>query len=489
MNGHASTGSLQEALLVLVRHRRIILGVYLGVFVTACVGIFVLPPQYRAAAKVLVTSNRAEISTSAERPTELQRSAVTPPQLNSQLEIVHSADLIAGVLKDMAPPVEVTAKPGVVARTFMAVLDLPGRILRGAYSRLHGIHGVVVNDQLDPRVAAVQAGTEAGLVRNSEVIEIAFTGGNPEWAREYVSRLTAAYIERQAKMQRESEAENFFVTQSELLRQKLSDSEAALRAQREQAGALAGQQAEIHDRLNEFSADFARTRIARAEQEERVAFLERTLAADRHSGRVATPELLTLEAKRAELIGRYQPKSERVRDIDQQILNLRAAIGSYESGTAQNDAGGGSELTSARASLVALKGKEEALAKEREEYRRQAELLDSQNFDLVRLERQVKLDEEAYLSYVRTAEESRLSNALEQSKMLRLAVVEPATVPMEPVSPKKGAIILFALVGGAAVGVGVAFALDYFDKTVRTAAEVRRYADLEVLAVLPERAA
>src|SRR5262249_22537093 len=154
--------------------------------------------QYRAAAKVLVTSNRAEISTSAERPTELQRSAVTPPQLNSQLEIVRSADLIASVLKDMAPPAEVEAKPGIVARTFMALLDLPGRILRSAYSRLHGIHGVVVNDQLDPRVATVQLATEAGLVRNSEVVEIAFTGGNPEWAREYVSRLTAAYIERQA---------------------------------------------------------------------------------------------------------------------------------------------------------------------------------------------------------------------------------------------------------------------------------------------------
>ena len=35
---------------------------------------------------------------------------------------------------------------------------------------------------------------------------------------------------------------------------------------------------------------------------------------------------------------------------------------------------------------------------------------------------------------MRTAEESRLSNALEQSKILRLSVVEPATLPVEPVS-------------------------------------------------------
>jgi uncharacterized protein involved in exopolysaccharide biosynthesis len=90
---------------------------------------------------------------------------------------------------------------------------------------------------------------------------------------------------------------------------------------------------------------------------------------------------------------------------------------------------------------------------------------------------------------VRTAEQSRLSNALEQSKMLRLAVIEPATVPMVPVSPKKGRILFFAIVGGLAVGVGAAFLRDYFNRTVRTSAEVRRIAELEVLAALPDRAA
>src|SRR5262249_50395938 len=106
-----------------------------------------------------------------------------------------------------------------------------------------------------------------------------------------------------------------------------------------------------------------------------------------------------------------------------------------------------------------------------------------------RLERQVKLNEEAYLSYVRTAEKSRLSNALEQSKMLRLKIVEPATIPLEAASPKNGQILAFALIGGLALSIGVGFARDYLDTTLKTAADVRRQANLEVLAVLPERAA
>src|SRR5262249_10113958 len=71
-----------------------------------------------------------------------------------------------------------------------------------------------------------------------------------------------------------------------------------------------------------------------------------------------------------------------------------------------------------------LKGREEALERERAPYQSEPEFIDARTPDLPRLERQAKLDEEAYLSYVRTAEESRVSNALEQSKLLRLRIID-----------------------------------------------------------------
>ena len=92
-----------------------------------------------------------------------------------------------------------------------------------------------------------------------------------------------------------------------------------------------------------------------------------------------------------------------------------------------------------------------------------------------------------YLSYVRTAEEFRLSSALEQSKILRLTIVELASVPMQPASPNKGRIILFALVGGLVVSLAAGFGREYFDTTVKTPGDVRRIANLDVLAVLPDR--
>jgi polysaccharide biosynthesis transport protein len=485
MDEHLHSASFRDVALIALRQRRLIAGVYVAIVVTALVAIFVLPPQYRAASKVLLTTNRAQISTSAERPTELIRnSQVGDAELNSQVEILRSRDLVEGVLRDLGVRDEPADNPNALVRAVRAILASPVTLVEFAYRHAHGLDAEATTP-LYWKVKSILAAIDVSILKSSNVIEIALAGPDPAWAREFIDRLTTAYVDRHAQLQQETEAEGFFTKQSEILRQKLTDSEGALRSLREKAGALAGQQAEVHERLNEFNADLARTKIARAEQEERVAFLERTRGTDGHGGRVATPELLALEAKRAELLGRYRPKSERVRDIDEQIARLRTAVASYDPATAGRDAAS-VDLTATRAALFALKGKEEALAQQRDEYQKKAELLDAQNFDLVRLERQVKLDEEAYLSYVRTAEQSRLSNALEQSKMLRLTVVEPASVPLEPVSPKKGRIMLLALLGGMVVSLGAGLARDRFDGTVKTADDVRRHAKLDVLAVFPE---
>jgi uncharacterized protein involved in exopolysaccharide biosynthesis len=62
-------------------------------------------------------------------------------------------------------------------------------------------------------------------------------------------------------------------------------------------------------------------------------------------------------------------------------------------------------------------------------------------------------------------------------------------VPVEPVSPKRAQILLMGLCGGLALGIGAAVARDRFDTTLKTPADVRRYGNVEVLTVLPDRAA
>jgi uncharacterized protein involved in exopolysaccharide biosynthesis len=480
----------REAMQGIFRRWKLIVGVYLGIVVVAVSGIFVLPPIYRTAGKVLLTTDRAEVSTGDRAPALVRTDEVSEGEINSQVQILKSRELIDQVLADMKPPKDDDEEDVATTSWIARVLHAPAAFIRTAYKRLHKIDNLKPGSPLYWQTRDVLDRLDASNTHPSNIIDVGYVSSDPVWAQDFVNRLMKAYVEHHAKMQQISEAQDFFNQQSELLRQKLATSEAELRKARERAGTLAGQQSEVHERLNEFNAELSRARIARVEQEKRMAFLEQTLAGK--GGRVATPELIELEAKRADLIGKYKPDSERIKEIDSQIERLRKAISGYDSftgGPAGDGAAGaaGTDLVGGRAALAALQGREAALTKAADDYKKQAEFLDSQSFDLARLERQVKLDEETYLSYVRSAEQSRLTNAVEQSKLLRLRIIEEAPLPLEAIAPKKGRILFFALFGGLLLSMGLGLARDHFDTTLKSSADVRRYANLETLIALPDR--
>jgi len=64
-------------------------------------------------------------------------------------------------------------------------------------------------------------------------------------------------------------------------------------------------------------------------------------------------------------------------------------------------------------------------------------------------------------------------------------VVEKAAPPRSPVRPEKRKIATVALMLGLALGVGLVFARDYFDNTLRGPEEVERYLHLDLLAAVP----
>jgi polysaccharide biosynthesis transport protein len=479
----------REAAHGILRRWKLIVGVYLGIVLVAVSGIFVLPPIYRTAGKILLTTDRAEVSAGDKAPSLVRTDEVSEGEINSQVQILKSRELIDQVLADMKPPKEDDDDVPSDSR-FARILHAPASFIRTAYKRLHNIDNLKPGSPLYWQTRDVLDRLDASNAHPSNIIDVGYVSSDPEWAQDFVNRLMKAYVEHHAKMQQISEAQDFFNEQSELLRKKLAASEGDLQKARERAGTLAGQQTEVHERLNEFNAELSRARIARVEQEKRMAFLQQTLAGK--GGRVATPELIELEAKRADLIGKYKPDSERIKEIDSQIERLRRAIAGYDSftaGSAGDGAGSaaGTDLVSGRAALAALQGREAALTKAAEDYKKQAEFLDSQSFDLARLERQVKMDEETYLSYVRSAEQSRLTNAVEQSKLLRLRIIEDAQLPLEAIAPKKGRILFFALLGGLLLSIGLGLARDHFDTTLKSSADVRRYANLETLVSLPDR--
>jgi uncharacterized protein involved in exopolysaccharide biosynthesis len=464
--------SLADVIRVCASRWRLIAAVTAAALALAIAWLVVAPPRYRASAKILVTSNRADVSSPRQTAEVVQTTRVTPEELNSQLQILESRDLLEQVLRELG----MTGTSPLAAPS--SGLGSFARFLRAKTDATTAPLYVAVSDGL--------AHLDASVIEKSNVLEVDFSDPDPARARNVLTHLVQAYLDRHVAFQQHSEAEEFFTTQSEMLRKKLSASEAALADAKLRAGALPDQDEAIARRVNFVKVELGRVRIARAEAERRAAYLESQRAGAGKGGGVATPELLALEAKRADLAARYQPESQQLAEVDAQITRLRTAVASYDSIGAPME--GRMDLFSTRAEIATQRAREEVLNQELAEYLHEADGLAHSGLDDQRLERQVRLDEEAYLSYVRSAEDARLSGALEKTSLLRLRVIELAPTPLEPVGPPAALALLLALAAGLVLGVGTAIARERLDSTVRTAADVRRYANLDVLAIVPDQA-
>src|SRR5262245_62163731 len=215
MADRPDTGSVRDVLVAVMRQRRFILAVYAGILVAAVLALFVMPPRYRAATKVLVTSNRVEVSTSAERPTQLSRSEqISREELASQVEILRGWTLVERVVDDLGLQPQDAAPPerSLLGALFAAPVDA----VRGVYYRFHALDDTATTPR-SQLIEDLRQGVEVNALTNSNVIEIALKDKDAAFAADFVNRLTSVYVDWQAGMQREAAAQDFFTKQSDIL--------------------------------------------------------------------------------------------------------------------------------------------------------------------------------------------------------------------------------------------------------------------------------
>ncbi len=64
-------------------------------------------------------------------------------------------------------------------------------------------------------------------------------------------------------------------------------------------------------------------------------------------------------------------------------------------------------------------------------------------------------------------------------------VIDVAEIPAKPVKPNKQMNMAIAFVIGLMIGAGIIFMIEYFDNTIKTSEDVKKYTDLPVLGTIP----
>jgi len=470
----------RDLVAVLFRQRFAILIAFLVVVVAAALsGKWV--PTYEAKMKILVLRQRTDaiVSSSANLPAPFSGDHISEEDLNSEVELLNSEDLLRKV----------------VIKTGLAVKD-------GSSND----HASNVDIARAVRKLDKDLKVEAG--RKSNVISVSYTSHNPRLAARVLQALSDAYSQKHLEMNHDSGEFSFFDQQTQQYMHGLEEAQAKLTDFTKATGVVSAQ-TERDDALahaNEFDATAHQTQTTIVETEHRIQMLRSQLRSmqPRVTTVVRTSDnpqllqqlkstLLNLELKRTELLTKYQPTYRLVQEVDKQISDAKSAIAAEttkpirdqstdENPTYQWVQG---ELAKAQADLSGLKAREASAKSISGTYHETAQRLDQDELVQRDLLQDAKTQEENYLLYVHKREEARINDALDQRGIVNVAMAES---PIIPALPKQSLLnfVLAVLMLAGVFSFSVAFAIDLMDPTFRTPDELANYMGVPVLAALPK---
>jgi tyrosine-protein kinase Etk/Wzc len=427
-------------------------------------------------------------------------SAVSEQDLNSEVELLASPYLVRQALL------------GVPERQRSAIAELAGKLAalwslpNAGYAALHQMPDVTPQDEW---AARIERDLNASVIKRSNVIEVDFRSHDPQWSRVFLERLLNRYLELHARISHDPQAEKFFEVQRRLLQQRLNGSEERLRGAQMQTGIsqVAEQQQALITQLYAAQADYRKTSAQLNAALEQIANLEgqlaRTPARQSKESKVVQnlalqqlkPQVLQMEAERAELLSRYRPTSARISEIDAKLAAARKILDRENRSEVQETTSDinptwstlDSDLAESRSEAAGLKATVLAQAAQVKALNDQLKNLASAGVDIARLQLQVDTDRQAYLSYVRKGEEARAADALNRSRILNVTVVEDPLTPLEPVSPKLALNLIAGFLLAMVLAVGAAHWAETHDPRICSIAAIAELSGLPAAAVINDR--
>jgi polysaccharide chain length determinant protein (PEP-CTERM system associated) len=215
--------------------------------------------------------------------------------------------------------------------------------------------------------------------------------------------------------------------------------------------------------------------------------------------------IVELEAKERALLSQYTEKHPDVVSTKRQLAALLAKQEEARQALEQEDASTTEPAAptygepnplyeQVKLKLIDMEGQIEDLRQRSAAARAEAEALEQRAAEVPQIEAEfqklnrdyniVKARHEELLARRESARMSRNRDNVGQEVQYRM--IDPPTVPIEPVGPNRP-LFLFSVGGGAlAAGLGLALLLTLLDTTVSTASELRQYTNLPVLGAISD---
>jgi uncharacterized protein involved in exopolysaccharide biosynthesis len=438
-------------------------------------------PQYVAQMKILVLRQRVDavISPELNSPVQWGGDQVSEEDLNSEVELLKSTDLLR----------KVVVQTGLDHDRSARAQSTPERAIAAA-------------------VLELEQHLKVEAIRKTNMIAVQYESREPQMASKVLNALSDAYAEKHTEVHRPSGEFKFFDQQATQYRQSLADLQQKI-LQFNLDNGVVSPQAERDlalQRVNDFDASAHQAEQTVQEGTSRIQVLRQQLAtmqpqitaAVRTSNNEAfigqlKETLSTLELKRAEMLGRYAPTYRPIQDLDGQIAEVNKSIAKEMNSPIHDQTTTANpvyqwvqqELARTEAEVITMRTRAGSASAIAAQYRGKAQGLNQQSVLQEDLLRDEKTQEENYMLYMHKREEARSSDALDRRGIVNVAIAQHPVTPSFPLRTTQYAALMTLLLC-VTLGISAAFVTDLMVPSFRSPDEIVRYLDAPVLACLPK---
>jgi polysaccharide biosynthesis protein PslE len=488
---------------LLFRHKKKVVFCFSLCICAAVAIILFWPRKYRSESKLLVRLGRETVTLDPTATTGqvMSVSVSREAEVSSVLEMLRSRVMIEKLVDDLGTeailsPTAATAAPN--------AKDAKAPIARFNLRSWINLDPISEREKAINNVAQCLDST---IEKKSDVITISGIADSPQLAQEIVSKFVHIYLGEHARLHRTAGSEAFFTEQTDLFRKHLADALTKLRDAKNSMGMVNVDNQQIilqreiidtENRLAQSSAALAASRKRAAAIRQGFEALPERLATDEIKGfpnaaaDSMRQDLYHLEIREAELASRFTDDFPALVAVRQQIKNAKAPLTKEEQRRTQSTTTVSTvhnqlklNLLTEDANIESLTAQTAALDAQLTKLRQRVNTLNENEPQIAKLEQEVALCKANYKTYCEKSEQSRIDNALQNERITNVNVIQPASLVVSPVSPRKTSVLTFGLLGGIVLGIGAALIAEYLDPSLKTPGEVEDRLLLPVLMAIP----
>jgi capsular exopolysaccharide synthesis family protein len=481
---------LLDRLNAIYKYRYVVVTIFLLVILGVTIRTYTTTPMYRATTSVLIEEDRTATVAGFNTQTPTDYSQDPEPYYQTQLRILTGRELATRVVQKLhlenvpefnGQGPERTGLSAVLDRIFQQAKNIVRQATgRAAPSPTAGTT-LAPADLANALLGAVQV----EQVRGSRLFNVSVTSSDPNFAARAADTLAAEYVQFNLEYRTDATRKSLDFLAGEIAKQqkKVEDSERAMAEYRETNNALSleGTQNTVVASLNQVNDQYTKVRTERIQKEalyNQIKSLPPASLGDAPavSANPAVQALRTrlteLQRQKVQLNERYGPKNPQVIENDNAIADTTRQLQSALAAAVEAIR---SEYQAARATEVRLAG-------ELKQSQGAAMDLNRKSVGYTVLEREAQSNRGVYEALLQRQNELQI---VSNSGGNNVRLMDRAVVPASPFTPDVRRNYMLGALAGLLLSLGLVFAIDYLDDTVKTPEDITRRLKLPFLGLVP----